>query len=75
MLSGCVIILSGGGGKPCIHPMTFGSDSCAESGADCAVAIVDAPHAMTTPAANAKNLDVDDDIDESSCPWVQGNRI
>src|SRR5690554_6487187 len=67
--------LSAGGGKPCIHPITLGSDCAAVNGPEpsgpdsvhlpsAAGAVVD----IAIPAKRTSLLEVDDDIDEPSCP-------
>jgi hypothetical protein len=69
-LSGFVMRSSGGGGKPCIQPMTFGSLSSAVGNpVACAFAsdvMADSP--ITPQAAIAASLEIEDDIHESSYP-------
>jgi hypothetical protein len=76
------MILSGGGGNPCIHPNTRGSDACADKGGGCvlllllllalvpscapALEIATAASDAEHTAASAAALVIDHDIDERS---------
>ena len=60
------MILSGGGGKPCIHPITRGSDSAADRTRAWADTFDVVAAAIATPNTRVINLEIDDDIDEAS---------
>lgn len=59
------MILSFGGGKPFIHPMTLGSESCDESGVVCAPAGLPEPRLRRMPKETARDLEFKNGIEEA----------